>query len=527
MNRQRIRPSVVQYTLAVLLAVNACGCASRTNGPNMASAVADDPTQASAYVALANALDAIFDDAKYANAYWGVRVEKLDGTILYDRLGGKEFMPASNMKLFTTAASLCVLGADYNYTTRLEAIGNISSDGTLEGDIVIVGSGDPSLGAWHPDADENSRIVLDEWTRAIHDAGIKRISGDIVGDGRCFAPPAYSPAWEYGDLAYWYATGCSGLAIEENAFRCVISPGAQVGEPASIEITPHTEYISVINDTTTVEDGERSNADSTIYDAEGNVKRFVGSIALDHDAIHERGAVWNGPRYAAFLLREELDRQGVQVDGEAINIQSLNNTVRVDNMDHNVRRVLSSHTSPPLRDLARVVNEVSHNFFADQMLRTMGLVKRDEGSFEAGAEVVRAWLTDIGTPDPDGFRMMDGSGLSRTNLVQPRQICHVLRTMRRNNDAGNAFYASLPVGGMDGTLARRLNDPAVKGNVHAKTGYIAHARALSGYVTNADGQELVFSMICNQYTVPTREANASQDAACKVLALFSEQPNQN
>ena len=492
-----------RYMLGLALAgalLTAAGCAAPRTGP----------------AALQRQLDALFDDPRFSEAYWGVRVETLNGNILYDRLGHKQFIPASNLKVFTTAAALERLGPDFTYETRLNAVGPIGGDGTLNGSLVIVGSGDPSLGAWHPDEEQNSRQLLASWVEQIKAAGIRRIAGDIVGDGRCFTEEFIGPHWEYYDLPFWYSAGSSGLAMEENAFRCYILP-TKVGEPAFIEIVPQTAYITLINATRTVEAGGVSNADSTNCQVEGNTVKFAGTIAMDKPFIRERAAIWDGARYAAFLLQEALERGGVSVAGRAVNIRDLDNPASLDAAE---ARTLAVYASPPMSELVKVVNKPSHNFFADQILRTMGLQRRGVGSFDAGVEEVRAWLAEIGVPQTHAIQMFDGSGLARDNLIQPRQMCHVLRHMARPGPGRAEFVDSLPVAGVDGNLARRMTEPPTRGNVRAKTGYISNARTLSGYVTHAGGQQLVFALMCNQYTVPTREVNEVQDRTCVILASW-------
>lgn len=481
-----------------------------------ALAVAGCATPRTGRAALQRQLNALFDDPRFSEAYWGVRVETLDGKVLYDRLGHKQFIPASNLKVFTTAAALERLGPDFTYETWLNAVGPIGDDGTLNGSLVIVGSGDPSLGAWHPDEEQNSRQLLAGWVEKIKAAGIRRIAGDVVGDGRCFTEEFIGPHWEYYDLPFWFSAGSSGLAMEENAFRVYIRPTA-VGEPASIEVVPPTAYITLINETRTVEAGGVSNADSTNCQVEGNTVKFAGTIAMDKPFIRERAAIWDGARYAAFLLREALERDGISVAGQAVNIRDLDNPASLDAAE---ARTLAVYTSPPMAELVKVVNKPSHNFFADQILRTMGLQRRGVGSFDAGVEEVRSWLADIGVPQTQAIQMFDGSGLARDNLIQPRQMCHVLRHMARPGPGRAAFVDSLPVAGVDGSLAGRMKDPPTRGNVRAKTGYISNARTLSGYATNAAGQQLVFAMMCNQYTVPTREVNEMQDRACTILASW-------
>jgi serine-type D-Ala-D-Ala carboxypeptidase/endopeptidase (penicillin-binding protein 4) len=511
-------------TSAAMLPVHASE--SLTPNARQASRTAVSAAQPASRAELAADLDAVFDDPKYSCAFWGVRVERLeDGQVVYDRLGHKQFTPASNMKVFTTAAALELLGPEFTYETRVEAVGTIEADGTLRGDLLIVGSGDPSLGAWHPDKERDSRQVLADWTAEIKAAGIRRVSGDVVGDGRCFAETSYSSYWSYGDLHFWYAAGVSGLAIEENAYRVVIRPGPKVGDAALLEVTPKTSYITIINETRTVEAGGPSTADSVPHQTEGNARRFVGPIAIDKTQINERGSVWDGAHYAAHLFAEELERQGIAVQGRPVNIRMSANADRIDSAEAGRRQVLATTVSPPLKDLIKVVNKPSHNFFADQILCTLGRQRFGTGDFATGAKAVSAWLEQIGVPEHQTFQMRDGSGLARGNAFQPRQICHVLRHMRQSEKVADSFVESLPIADVDGTLSQRLKHSSTRGNVKAKTGYIGNVRCLSGYITDADGNELVFSMMCNQYQVPTREVNASQDEACRIIAqrkgLFS------
>lgn len=517
-----MRRVVQPVWMAVMLAGFAAGAVVPAGWAQVVDpAAAPEVCSSRPLAGLAADLDAIFDDPKYGCAFWGVRVERLDGEVLYDRLGHKRFTPASNMKVFTTAAALDLLGPDFTYETRVESLGTLRDDGTLDGDLIVVGSGDPSLGAWHPDKQRSSRQVLADWAARAQAAGIRRVNGRIIGDGRCFTPEFYSDYWNYGDLHFWYGAGSSGLAIEENAYRAIIRPGARVGDPGLLEIIPSTSYLTVINEIRTVEIGGPSTADSVPCQAEGNTRRFVGPIALDKPEINERGSVWDGAGYTAHLFMEELERQGISVTGPPVNIRMLEES-EIAAIDEGgsagVRRMLARTVSPPMSELAKVVNKPSHNFFADQVVRTLGYRRLGAGDFQHGAKAVRDWLQEIEVPEPDSFQMRDGSGLARGNAFQPRQMTCVLRHMRKSERAGASFVESLPIGNVDGTLSERLKDSSTSGNVRAKTGYISNVRCLSGYVTTADGEELVFSMMCNQYVVPTSEVNASQDAACKVLA---------
>ncbi len=199
--------------------------------------------------ALRAELDRIFDATPFASAFWGVRVEDASGAVLYDRNGGRNFVPASNMKIFTTAAALALLGADFQYETRLDAVGEMGENGLWEGSLVIVGSGDPCLGSWHIPGEPEGPALLAQWVESVRAAGIRTIRGDIVGDGRAFSDEYISGNWELEDYPFWYAAGSSGLAFEENCFRFTTSPGKRAGDPAKIVLNPDTAYVKVINET--------------------------------------------------------------------------------------------------------------------------------------------------------------------------------------------------------------------------------------------------------------------------------------
>lgn len=498
--------------LLALAALALAGCAAREER------IAEAPlAPAPASLSLASKLDTLFDDPKFDGAHWGVRVETMDGEVLYDRDGDKAHVTASTMKLFTTAAALEKLGPDFTYTTTVDAVGSIR-DGVLEGDIVVTGSGDPSLGAWHPDNHCDSACLLPQWVAAVREAGIREVRGRIVGDGRCFTEEFYAGAWDYEDLCYWYAAGSSGLAIEENCFRTDIKPGAKAGDPATITWIPDTKYIEVVNDAKTAEAGGTSNADIVWREAEGNRIRYARTIAADKANIRERGSIWDGARYTAFLFEEALEREGIRVSGDAANIRSLADAAAIDAAPQRTR--ISEHTSIPMAEQVAVINKVSHNFFADMVCRTMGLKEKNEGSFSAGTAVVKEWAAATGMPQAASLSINDGSGLAHTNWVQPQQMTHLLRHMD-SSPARDAFRKSLGIAGVDGWLQNRMNEPETKGRVLAKTGSIGGVRTLGGYSPTADGKEVVFSIMCNYYACPTREVDSAANAAVLEIARTS------
>lgn len=463
-------------------------------------------------------LDNHFDSLPFTEATWGVYVETLDGQVLYDNNGDKCLTPASNLKLLTTAAALDILGGEYTYDTVVKAVGEIDKDGVLQGDLVIIGSGDPTLGAWHPEKDKNSDWLLEQWGNKLKEAGIKKINGRIIGDGRCFTEEYISGMWDYEDLPYWYAAGSSGLAMEENCFRIDIIAGENAGDPTSLKIIPDTSYVSFINNSTTVEAGGKSNADILWRETEGYVYRVERTIAVDKKVIHERGSVWDGARYAAYLMKESLEKNGIDVSGEAYNIRELPSKDPLLADKYIQGKVLIVHTSPTMKEICFQINNLSHNFFADQVLRTLGMEVKHSGSFESGCDAVKEWFTSKEVPRPETLKMYDGSGLSSGNVIQARQMVEMLRVMKNDSPAGNDFYESLSICGKDGYLKKRMGEEAMAGRVRAKTGYILNARSLSGYIKLADGQEACFSMICNNQAVSSSTVDKAIDNALRIVA---------
>ncbi|MGF1573040.1 MAG: D-alanyl-D-alanine carboxypeptidase/D-alanyl-D-alanine-endopeptidase [Sumerlaeia bacterium] len=488
------------------LALSSCARTERT-----ASTSAPQPTGAAELIQLGNrtqnlgglesALDQLFLGPEYASAHWGVRIETLEGELIYDHQGDKAFMPASQLKVFTTAAALDLLGPDFRYETRVELHGE-QQGSTFVGDLVIVGSGDPSLGAWHGKGVQDSSAVLPTWIAALQERGIEKIDGRIIGDGRVFTDEFFNTDWHYGDLPYWYAAGTSGLAMEENAFRCEIIPGKQIGDLATVTWNPNTRYIDVLIETKTVGKDEVSTADSFNFNTEGNTIYFGGQIPIDK-IVKERASIWDGPRYAAFLLKEECERQGLMVTGDAVNLRA------IQTVDFNrTVSLLLTHQSPPLSELCSVINKVSHNFFADQLVRTLGYKVGKEGSFKEGTRVVRDWLQSREIPNPAVFRMVDGSGLSTGNRFTPVQATTLYRSLFYDSRIGEPFYASLP---------ERKTDTETYA-VHAKSGFIGGVRTLGGYLEIAPGETVVFSLMCNLFNGSARDVSNTQDKALEILA---------
>ncbi|HDZ12265.1 MAG TPA: D-alanyl-D-alanine carboxypeptidase/D-alanyl-D-alanine-endopeptidase [Bacteroidetes bacterium] len=458
-----------------------------------------------------------FNDPAFSNSYWGVAVQSLEtGAYFYLRNTDKSFRPASNMKLFTTGTALVRLSPDFTYRTKLYRTGRIES-GTLKGDLVIRGSGDPSItGRFH---DGNILAVFQNWADSLKQKDIRKITGRVIGDDHYFTHEIMGEGWAWDYQSDWYAAQISALSFNDNCVNIIFTPGKSVGDTVSFRLEPPTKYVRVINKVVTAPPHQGR---EIVYQRERgkNVVVITGAMSIDAPEKTDWFSVENPTRYAATVFTEVLQSNGIRVEGHPASIDSLAR-YKYDSADS---FCVASYQSPPLREIVKVINKVSQNLYAELLLRTLGKVYVNDGSARGGIKVVKQFLASIGI-DPDRFAMFDGSGLSHLDMVTPKQVITLLRYLYRS-PVKESFWNSLPIAGIDGSLKNRMKMTAAEGNVRAKTGYISNTRALSGTVTTKDGEPLVFSLIVNNYLVPTSMANTIQDWVCERLANFSRAQDQ-
>jgi serine-type D-Ala-D-Ala carboxypeptidase/endopeptidase (penicillin-binding protein 4) len=457
---------------------------------------------------LTSELDRIFGAAEFSRMQWGVLVQALDsGAVLYARNASKLMMPASNMKVVTLSAAAERLGWDYRYRTLLRSSAPVEN-GTLRGDLEVVGSGDPTINARGGSATR----VFESWAGQLRAAGIARIDGQIVANASAFDRETLGAGWAWDYLAYGYAAGVSALQYNEDTASVTIRPGTEAGAPAGVVVEPLESGLLVENHVTTTAGGE---VDLELGRLPGSdhlvvtgtipqgAKEAVRSVTVDDPAL-----------YFARVLRATLVAKGIEVTGGAAHVDGpLGAAEGVP-----APRVLLAHDSPPLSEIARVLMKVSQNLYAETLLRTLGMRATGTGGAREGQKVVRDVLTAWGVP-PDAYVLSDGSGLSRYNYLCAETLVTVLRQMYRDPRHKEAFQATLPVGGQDGgTIARRFKGTRAEGNVRAKTGSIANVRALSGYVASLDGEPIVFSIIANSFTQPQETIDGATDRAVDLLA---------
>jgi D-alanyl-D-alanine carboxypeptidase/D-alanyl-D-alanine-endopeptidase (penicillin-binding protein 4) len=456
---------------------------------------------------LALRLDSILADTSIAHAHIGVEVrDAATGATVYERNSERLFVPASNMKLFTGAAALEGLGPEYVFRTRVSAIGPIR-DGVLEGNLVVHGTGDPTLSERFYD---DPRDVFRSWADSLRAHGIHTIEGEIVGVDSAFPGPGLGAGWSWDDLDSYYSAEYGALQFNEGAIRVDVFPGAQPGAPAMVVLDPVTQYIPILNRTHTLPAGGETSISIT-RDVTGPGFVVTGEIAAD-TAIQRDVAVRDPTLFFLTVLRETLRSAGIQVQGAAVDFESL------EAGDLSVERALPlfTHSSPPLEEVLPGMLKPSQNWIAETLLLTVGRELGEAGTARAGAEVADSMFTAWGL-DTDELRMRDGSGLSRYNLISPDITADLLERMSRSEHAA-LWLASLPHGGVDGTLERRMPEPPLYGNVQAKTGTLSGVRALSGYLTTASGDRVIFSTLVNNHARSASIVDRVVDAALLEIA---------
>lgn len=492
-------------TLLALLAVQTAG-----------SAGSDDPQRE-----LATELERAIEALGWDDDRWSVMVVSLDvGDTLFAHGAEESLAPASNLKLFTTAAALYFLRPDYRYSTFLASTGPVR-DAVLHGDLYVYGTGDPTLSDRFFDS---KTAVWEALADSLEALGIRRIEGSLVGDASYFAGPAVGSGWEMAYVTHAYAARASGLAFNDNIVTLRVMPGPRAGEPPEIQLIPGG-VVDLRNEATTVASGrswievERMSYESPIV--------IRGQIRTGSSDLWRAVPVVDPARFAVSVFHDVLRERGIEVTRP---IRSVHDPARspitgkeafaslVD--DVGTVEVLAVHRSPPLQEILKVINQRSHNLYAESVLRTVGRVATGEGSVRGGQAAVSAILEEAG-PGGAAVHMDDGSGLSTADRASARSIVELLAFMARS-PYGAEYLETLPEAATSRHL-RRMQQTDAAANLRAKTGTIHRVSALSGYVTARNGERLAFSILSND--VPsTWKAKRVEDRIGARLASFDRRP---
>ncbi|HWG54088.1 MAG TPA: D-alanyl-D-alanine carboxypeptidase/D-alanyl-D-alanine-endopeptidase [Gemmatimonadaceae bacterium] len=471
-----------------------------------------------------SAVDSLADQSQFRNANWGILVvDPQTGDTLYSRNAGKLFMPASNMKIVTASVALAQLGADFHFSTTFTTTGAVCG-GVLHGDLIVNGRGDPSFSdSMRGDAMAPMADIAD----SLAARGIHAISGHVVPGPDPFIGSKLGYGWSWDDLDASYSAGVDALFFNEGFAQVVIQGGPRIGSRVHATLIPAAKYptLHLLARTGFPPDTGaaalararfRRRSDVALETSLDTLTRAVIVSGLIAPYQTDTLEIVYPDQQSAFVsaLRTAIAARGITLRGHTA-VTACGGRKRVNAPD-----TLFVYQSPPLRDILHAMLKPSQNQIAELLLRTIALEKTSVGRADSGAAVVERQLAAWGVA-PDGIVMRDGSGLSRYDYVTPETLVRILDAVRKDTASFAPFYDGLPVAGVDGTLEGRMRGTPAQGNVHAKTGSVANARSLSGYVTTADGHTLIFSVLCNNWTVPAREVTQVQDEIAEALAAFT------
>ncbi len=467
---------------------------------------------------LREALDGVVASNGRRSARYSVLALSLEtGDTLYAHDAHAPLAPASNMKILTTAAALHYLGPDFRYRTFLLATGPIEN-GRLRGDLVLYGTGDPGLADRLSGSDSGAFVALTDSLRA---AGVEVVEGDVIGDGSFFTGPLLADGWDPDDLNDWFAAPTSGLSFNENVVTLRVVPTG-TGRPPEVLTLPDGADIPMHFAADWGRGRNRVQIGRTHPTEPLNVQ---GSIARGGREVWRQMTVPDPPRYAASVLRQALTIGGVEIlgrvrtvsDGGASPVTARTVWAPAVRAQPDRPRVIASYQSPPLLEYLEIVNKKSHNLFAELTLKTLGRVVEGEGSYAGGSRALSRFLTEQVGVDTAGLRMVDGSGLSGLNRVSAATFVDVFRHMARTPH-WESYWRTLPEAGNPRELRRMYRTPAA-GNLRGKTGTIARVSALSGVVSSANGERILFSILANDVR-STSGAKRIEDRIGARLASF-------
>lgn len=490
---------------------------------------------------LTGKINSLLAQTEAARAFWGIEILSLtSGRLLYEQNADKLFAPASNAKVFATAAALALLGPNYRCRTTVETTGTLDAQGRLHGDLKLVGRGDPNLsGRVLPYMQKTERKtphlqLLEQLADQVVQKGVKEIDGNIIGDDSFFAFERYPDGWAQDDLMWEYGAGVSALTVNDNVVFLNILPGTVVGEKARLQFDPDVPYYEINNLVTTTAAASGPRKISVDRQPGARLITIWGTVPTDDNGHSEALAVEDPAEFAAVAFRMMLEQRGVAVKGKqtvahayvrdltapVVEVASKDassgalspggsaepaRTIRPE-LERHPSLVLASHDSGPLIDDLQVTNKVSQNLHAEITLRLLGREKGNAPTLEAALEVEKNVMAQAGIA-PEEYALFDGSGLSRQDLVTPRAMVKWLLFADAHSPGwGAEFLRTLPVAGVDGSLADRFKGTAAQGRVQAKTGSISHVNALSGYAETLSGERVAFSIFCNNHKLTGRGA---------------------
>lgn len=452
-------------------------------------------------------------DVDLRHASWSIYVlnSKTD-SVVADYNSAASLIPASTLKIVTTAAALGMLGSDYVFKTQIQYDGIFDSiSGTLKGNLYLVGGGDPTLESSYFRDKKDSLSTMERWALIIKAKGIKRIEGAIIGDAEIFEDNIIPSQWIWGDIGNYFGAGASGLTYHDNKYSVYFKSGAAGSKTSISNIQPPTEGLQFINNVTA-----GGNDDSAfIYGSPYSLYRKAeGTIPPNKKNYEVEGSIPDPALACAQALEQALKNIHITVVQKATTAKKLKET---DSYAIANRKNIHAHYSPTLDKIVYWTNLKSVNLYAEQLLKFMSYKKTGFGTETKGTQIVLNYWKDRGV-DVSGFNMADGCGLARANVITTKTEVQILDKMIKDKNF-DAFYKSFPIAGKSGSLGNLCEGTFAENNLRAKSGYISMARGYTGYVKNRKGDLLCFSVLANNYECSPTEMKRKLE---KLLIAIAE-----
>ncbi|MCF6331930.1 MAG: D-alanyl-D-alanine carboxypeptidase/D-alanyl-D-alanine-endopeptidase [Draconibacterium sp.] len=434
------------------------------------------------------AIDQFLQQPEYKNASVGIHIQYLEsGETLFELNPQKLLIPASTMKLVTSATALELLGADYRFKTKLAYIGETGKSHILNGDLIVIGGADPTLGSEYFRKNYFKNHFLEVWAQKIKAAGIQQVNGDLILDGSIYDSEKIPPTWIWEDIGNYYGAGANAFTVYDNLFRITFNSPRKAGKATKItSMYPEIEGLEISNEVLSADNN--SDLAYVFGSPLDKIRKITGTIPRNRKAFTIKAANHHPEEILAKELLKYLAKEGIFIQGK----------IRFEKVNQKALQTVYMQESPRLEEIVKVMNHESINLFAEHLLKQIAVEKNGVGSREEGIRIIKEYWQSKGISSKYLF-MEDGSGLSHFNAVSPAFFTEILSYMAKKSLNKKAFINSLPSAGK-GTLSS-FNLQLFQGNsLKAKSGSITRVRCYSGYLKLDSGKTLAFSIMVNHFS---------------------------
>jgi serine-type D-Ala-D-Ala carboxypeptidase/endopeptidase (penicillin-binding protein 4) len=431
------------------------------------------------------------------------------GAVIMEYNSEKSFIPASLMKLITSAAALELLGPQYTFKTTVGYTGTLDkSSGRLTGNIVIRGGGDPALGSKF--FSDHYHDFLSSWTKEIKKLGIKKINGRVLTDDSYYDFLPVPAKWLWEDTGNYYGAGVFGLSVFDNTYEIHLKTPADSSQPVISQIVPYECRDELTNWLVAAGTAEDGYVFAAPYSTNG---WLAGTIPANKEDYVLKASITDPPLLIAKMMNDRLEAKGITVSEEPTTIRLERKSLSGDFVS------ITETISPPLADIIKILNHESMNLYAEHLTKELGKRYKNTGSTVAGIEVIKDFLHNAGI-NTDGVFIEDGSGLSPLNAMNTRELVNLLIYMKSKGKYFREYYSSLPDPGKPGTLKYYFRDPLYNSRLKAKSGSMTRVRNFAGYLTTTSCRNIIFSIIINNYSGPSQNIISGIEDVIKEIILY-------